>query len=740
MSTRTSDIQSRTSPAAPPVGEDPALQPPARIVIQYPTPSVDDGRYPAKRCVGDRVDVSADVFRDGHELIRATVRYRGPGDGQWQEVGLRRIDAHLGGVRWAAQFEVDRAGRWEYSIHAWTDVFGTWRDELARKVHAGQHDLAGELSEGVRLLTAAAERARSGDSRRLIEHAYEELADPAVPESAKHDVALGDELALAVEHAQERHGEVSLDRPVAIEVDRLRARFGSWYELFPRSWGGFAGVQKQLPRLAELGFDVVYLPPIHPIGLTHRKGRDNTLVAGPDDPGSPYAIGDGDGGHDAIHPELGTEADLRALVAAAADLGMDVALDWALNASADHPWLTEHPEWFQRRPDGTLKYAENPPKRYQDIYNFDWGSAAWRSLWDAQLAAILKWVDCGIKVYRVDNPHTKPFAFWQWLIEEVHAVDRDVIFLAEAFTKRSVMRHLGKLGFSQSYTYFTWKNSRWELTEYVTELAYSGEQEYFRPNFFANTPDILHEYLQHGGPSAFEARLVLASTLSPSYGIYSGYENFETEPVRPGSEEYLHSEKYELKQRALDGPLLPMIERLNHIRRQSPTLQEFSNITFLDTHNEALIAYAKQTRGETIICVVNIDPRQSQEGAAVVPASLGLPPSFTVHDLLSGDRYQWRIGQNFIGLTPGSPPGSCAPGRALDASCDERGSSDADAPAGAGAARGAGAAADAAGAARPRPGSGSRPSRCGSSGPCSTRSTSAASSTATATAPATSAA
>jgi len=341
------------------------------------------------------------------------------------------------------------------------------------------------------------------------------------------------------------------------------------------------------------------------------------------------------------------------LTAAAAALDMDIALDFAIQCSADHPWLTEHPEWFHRRPDGTLKYAENPPKRYQDIYNVNWESPDWRALWDALLQAMLHWVECGVRVFRVDNPHTKPFAFWAWLIDEVHTRDPGVLFLAEAFTKRSVMRHLGKLGFSQSYTYFTWKNGRWELTEYVTELAYSGEQEYFRANFFANTPDILHEYLQHGGPAAFESRLVLASTLSPSYGIYSGYEHFEAVPVRAGSEEYLHSEKYELKQRSLDGPLLPMVARLNQIRRAIPALQEFSNITFLDTANDALIAYAKQTRGETVICVVNLDPHQGQQGVATIPASLGLPPSFTVHDLLSDERYRWRIGQNFVGLAPG---------------------------------------------------------------------------------------
>jgi starch synthase (maltosyl-transferring) len=405
--------------------------------------------------------------------------------------------------------------------------------------------------------------------------------------------------------------------------------------------------------LAELGFDVLYLPPIHPIGHTNRKGRNNSLVAAPDDPGSPWAIGDETGGHDAVHPDIGSEADLRSLTATASEHGIDIALDFAIQASADHPWLREHPEWFHRRPDGTLKYAENPPKRYQDIYNFNWESDDWWGLWNAFREAMLHWVDCGVKAFRVDNPHTKPFAFWQWLIAEVHKRDRDVIFFAEAFTRRAVMRHLAKVGFTQSYTYFTWKNARWELTEYVSELAYSGEQEYFRPNFFANTPDILHEYLQHGGRSAFEARLVLAATLSPSYGIYSGYEHFENVPAAEGAEEYLNSEKYELKQRALDGPLLPMVQRLNHARRENPSLQHLSNITFLETANEALIAYAKQTAGNTVITVVNLDPHQPQEGVAVVPASLGLPPVFAVHDVLSGEHYQWRIGPNYIRLEPG---------------------------------------------------------------------------------------
>jgi len=629
-------------------------RPPARIVIQYPTPAVDEGRYAAKRVVGETVEVQADIFRDGHEILRAVVRYKGPEAGEYREAELSRIDAHLGGVRWVGSFEVDRPGRWEYTIEAWTDVFGTWRDEFARKVAAEQHDLAGEISEGVLLLKSASRAAKTdAEAKALIKHAIDTLNDGKVPESAKHDVALGPELFHTVELIQPRHGAVSLEQPVPIEVDRTLAKFGAWYELFPRSWGGLRGVQKQLPRLKELGFDIIYLPPIHPIGHTNRKGRDNSLTAGPQDPGSPWAIGDETGGHDAVHPDLGTIDDLKALTKAAKQHGLEIALDFAIQCSADHPWLHEHPEWFHRRPDGTLKYAENPPKRYQDIYNVNWESTDWKGLWDALRQTMLQWVDAGVTVFRVDNPHTKPFEFWRWLIKEVHDHNRDVIFLAEAFTRRSVMRHLAKIGFSQSYTYFTWKNARYELTEYVSELALTDEREYFRPNFFANTPDILHEYLQHGGRPAFEARVALAATLSPTYGIYSGYEHFENLPAHEGSEEYLHSEKYEIKQRALDGPLLPFIERLNQIRHENAALHEFDNITFLDTANDALIAYAKHSPGNTIITIVSTDPNQAQEGLAIVPANLGLPPSFTAHDLLTNERYQWRIGANYVRLEPG---------------------------------------------------------------------------------------
>jgi starch synthase (maltosyl-transferring) len=626
-------------------------EPPARIQIENPSPVVAAGRFPAKRCVGDVVNVAADIFRDGHDLLRAVVRFRAPGADSWDEAPMRAIDAAVQGVAWAGSFPVEAIGRWEFDVEAWTDVFATWRDELRRKVEAGQIDLTGELGEGQALLERAATRL-DGEDRQVIEAALSTLRDGDAAPGLKHAAALDPRLLEAMSRDPHRHGAARLPQPVVLEVDRERARFGAWYELFPRSFGGLQGVERRLPELAELGFDVLYLPPIHPIGIKNRKGRNNSLIAGPDDPGSPWAIGSPDGGHDAVHPELGTVDDVRRLAARGRELGIDIALDFAIQCSADHPWLTEHPEWFHRRPDGTLKYAENPPKRYQDIYNVNWDTPAWEALWQELRRIVLFWVDCGIKVFRVDNPHTKPLPFWEWLIREVHAVDRDVIFLAEAFTKRPVMRALAKRGFSQSYTYFTWKNSRWELTEYVTELATSGEQEYFRPNFFANTPDILHEYLQHGGPPAFTARLVLAATLSPSYGIYSGYESFENVPVRPGSEEYMDSEKYEAKVRRLDGPLLPLVRRLNEVRRQNRALQRLENVAFLETQNEALIAYVKRDGDNTVITVVNLDPHTTQEGAVVVPAHLGLPPVFHVHDVILDERYDWRIGPNFVRLWP----------------------------------------------------------------------------------------
>jgi starch synthase (maltosyl-transferring) len=431
------------------------------------------------------------------------------------------------------------------------------------------------------------------------------------------------------------------------------ARFGSWYELFPRSWGGFDGVRAVLPQLAELGFDVVYLPPIHPIGRSNRKGRNNSLDAGQNDPGSPWAIGSAEGGHDAIHPELGTLAQFEKLCAAAKKHGIEIALDFAIQCAPDHPWLKEHPEWFNRRPDGTLKYAENPPKKYQDIYNVNFDSEDWRGLWEALRDVVLTWVKRGVTVFRVDNPHTKPVPFWEWLIDEVRREHPDVIFLAEAFTRPAMMTTLGKAGFAQSYTYFTWKNTRWELLEFIAQLL--DWKQTYRPNLFANTPDILHEYLVAGGRPAFEARLVLAATLSPSYGIYSGYESFENVPVRPGSEEYLDSEKYELKKRSLDGPLLPLVALLNRARRDNPAFHHLDNVTFLETENDQLFAYLKRTGDNVVVVVVNLDPTTAQEGVCILPASSGLPPAYRVRDLLAGADagWTWHIGRNYVRLAPG---------------------------------------------------------------------------------------
>jgi len=634
-----------TKPSAAPVA------PPPRIQIVAPAPMIDCGRFASKRTVGETLRVSADIFSDGHDVLRAVVRFREPGEEQWHERPLRRIDAELDGDRWAGEFEVTALGPYAWTIEAWIDTFAGWQGELARKIDAGQSDLSGELSEGAVLLEQALSRAK-GDAAQRIASALELLRGSKATAKQRHAAALAPELLDAVQRNPDRSRSTLMPAPMRADVDPVRARFGAWYELFPRSWGGLKGVTARIPELAELGFDVLYLPPIHPIGETNRKGPNNALTAAPGDPGSPWAIGDAGGGHTALHPGLGTMADFDALVAKAAEHEIDVALDFAIQCSADHPWLTEHPEWFNRRPDGTLKYAENPPKKYQDIYNVNFDCDDWRSLWEALRDVVRHWADRGVRIFRVDNPHTKPIAFWEWLIAELRAEHPQIIFLAEAFTRAAMMRMLAKVGFNQSYTYFTWKSSKWELTDYVTELASSGMQDYYRPNFFVNTPDILTEELQTGGAPKFASRLVLAATLSPSYGVYSGYESFERVPVRAGSEEYDHSEKYEVKARTLDGPLLTLISRMNTIRRENPAFQELDNIEFLTTENDALIAYAKRTHDNTIISVVTLDPATAQEGVVVVPYGLGLAPVFTVTDLLSGESFDWRMGRNFVRLDP----------------------------------------------------------------------------------------
>ncbi len=586
-------------------------EPPRRIQIQEVEPQVDHGRYAVKRTQGERVEVSATIFRDGHEILGAAVRARRRGERRWRE----SLMYHAGSDRWVGHLELDACGVWEFAVAAWVDRFASWRHELERKVEAGQEDLSGELSEG----------------------------------AALHGVD-----SLTVEEALDLHesdrSELTTTQTFGIDVDRERARFGAWYELFPRSWGGFRGVTEVLPDLAALGFDVVYLPPVHPIGTTNRKGRNNALEAGPDDPGSPWAIGSEEGGHDAVDPELGTLEEFEAMVARGREVGCEICLDFAIQCSPDHPWLKEHPEWFNRRPDGTLKYAENPPKKYQDIYNVNWDSEDWKGLWQALHDVVQLWVDRGVKVFRVDNPHTKPVPFWEWLIREIRSRDPDVVFFAEAFTRPAMMQTLGKVGFGQSYTYFTWKNARWELVEFVDDLLAWADS--YRPNFFANTPDILHRYLQQGGRPAFEARLVLAGTLSPSYGLYSGYEHCENVPLREGSEEYLDSEKYELKERALDGPLLPLVSRLNAIRREHPALQ-WLDLAWLDTENDDLLAFAKKRDDDVVLVAVNLNPYEEREGVVVLPAWIGLPPAVRVRELLTDDVFTWHIGRNYVRLGPG---------------------------------------------------------------------------------------
>jgi len=616
---------------------------PSRIVIENVEPHVPGGNAP-KLALGDHVEISATIIRDGHEALRAVVRYR-PAGGTWHEVPMRE---DLGTDRWRTLIAPQELGDHEFQIEAWSDRFASWRHEMHRRIDGGQEDLSSELLEGAALVRAARLR---GDQRTLATAAAATMASND-PQDERLTVAMGDDLAAAMSASTARD-ERSRSAAMPLVVDRERATFGTWYELFPRSWGGFAGIRREIPRFVELGVDVLYLPPIHPIGVRHRKGRNNTLTARAGDPGSPWAIGSAEGGHTAVHPELGTLEEFRALVDDARAVDIDIALDFAIQCSPDHPWLEEHPDWFSRRPDGTLKYAENPPKKYQDIYNVDFDCEDWRGLWQALAEVVEFWIDQGVRVFRVDNPHTKPLGFWKWLIARVRADHPDVIFLAEAFTKPATMLELARIGFNQSYTYFTWRNGAHELAEYLAELADPEVATVFRPNFFANTPDILHAYLQHGGPPAFHARLVLAATLGPSYGIYSGFEHFENTPVRDGSEEYLDSEKYEAKRRSLDGPLLERFARLNVIRRTQPALRRIGPIRFLPTGNDQLIAYIKGIGRDAIITVVNLDPHNRQVGLVEIPHDASLPEHFQVTDELTSWIFDWRTGGNYVALEAG---------------------------------------------------------------------------------------
>ena len=630
-----------------------------RAIIESVTPEVDFGRFPAKRSVGDTVTVEADAFTDGHDVLRCRLKYRHESDPSWTESEMKAVVND----RWRGEFQVSRLGRYLYTVTAWVDKFLTWQHDFERRLEPA--DIETALQSGALIVRDAAGRAAGADAQKL-EQLAQLLLEPNELEQ-RRAVGVSGELARVMSGYPDRSHAAQYERELAILVEPVLARYSTWYELFPRSaapepgrHGNFKDVVARLPAIADMGFDVLYLPPIHPIGRLQRKGPNNTLTPGPDDPGSPWAIGSAEGGHLAIHPELGSEEDFRDLVAAAGARGIKVALDIAFQCAPDHPYVTEHPEWFQWRPDGTVQYAENPPKKYQDIYPFDFENPHWEALFQELKGIFLHWIGQGVTVFRVDNPHTKPFAMWEWLIGEVRKEHPETIFLSEAFTRPRVMHRLAKLGYSQSYTYFTWRNTKQELTEYFTELTQHRSREYFRPNAWPNTPDILPEYLQLGGRPAFMTRLVLAATLSANYGIYGpSYELLENDPRTPGSEEYLFSEKYEIKHRDLSAPhsLEGFITRVNRIRHNNPALHENWNLRFCSVDNESLICYYKATAdgSNVVLTVVNLDPHHVQSGWVSLPlVELGIIAgnAFQVHDLLTDQRFLWNGEHNFVQLDP----------------------------------------------------------------------------------------
>jgi starch synthase (maltosyl-transferring) len=637
-----------------------------RVVIERVRPEIYSGRFPIKRIPGESVRVTAWIHADGHDELAAVVRYRPVpergGRRKWMEAPMRPI----GNDEWEGGFDIDRRCAFEYTVHAWVDRFASWRHELAAKVEASQ-DVASELLEGaamVRTIAARARASRAASDARWLDGRADVIGGAAdMIERAR--AALDQRVASIARRFPDRSHAAAYDRVLAVSVDRERARFGAWYEMFPRSWGPdparsatFSEAEAHLPRVAAMGFDVVYLPPIHPIGTSFRKGRGNTLRAEQSDPGSPWAIGSAEGGHKAIDPGLGTLDDFDHFVGEARRLGLEIALDLAFQCSPDHPYVREHPEWFRHRPDGSIKYAENPPKKYQDIFPFDFECEAWRSLWQELKSVVEFWTTHGVSIFRVDNPHTKPYAFWEWLIRGIRADHPDVIFLAEAFTRPKVMYYLAALGFAQSYSYFTWRNTKDELTGYFTELTSTDVAEFFRPNLFANTPDILHAYLQRGGPPAFKIRLLLAATLGATYGIYSGFELCENRAVE-GTEEYLDSEKYQYRAWDWNGPghIRDLVTAVNRVRRENPALQSNRGLTFCQTDNPHLIAFCKVSadRSNAILVVVNLDYERMQHGWVQVPADrLGLSrgEAYEVVDQLDEARYSWQGDWNYVRLDP----------------------------------------------------------------------------------------
>ncbi|MDQ6873734.1 MAG: alpha-1,4-glucan--maltose-1-phosphate maltosyltransferase [Actinomycetota bacterium] len=645
-----------------------------RLGLTDIAPVVSCGRYPARAVVGELVPIAATVFGEGHDAVGATVVWTDPAG---QISACTRMQPGAPGTdRWHAGLTPDAPGRWTFVIEAWSDPVSTWRHTVQVKLEAGQapEDLANDLEDGARLLTTAAAGVPPADRAPLLE-AAENLRASTLDLASRVAPALQPALSDLLRRHPVRE-RITRSEPLAVWVDRERALFGSWYEFFPRSEGAlladdsmdavgppthgtFKTAAARLPAVAEMGFDVVYLPPIHPIGTANRKGPNNSLRAGAYDVGSPWAIGSADGGHDAINPALGTLDDFDAFVSRARDLGMEVALDYALQCAPDHPWVTAHPEWFTTRPDGTIGYAENPPKKYQDIYPLNFDNDP-KGLYAACLRVLRHWMDHGVRIFRVDNPHTKPLNFWQWLIDEVKRSDPDVLFLAEAFTRPAMMHTLAKIGFTQSYTYFTWRTAKWELEDYARELAAAAD--YMRPNLFVNTPDILHASLQYGGPPMFRIRAVLAAMLSPAWGVYSGYELFEHQAVRPGSEEYLNSEKYELRPRDWAGAaregrtLAPYLAKLNQIRRQHPALQRLRGLHIHRADNDLVMCWSKRSDdgADRVIVVVNLDPHSIRETEVHLDMpALGLDwqQRFTVSDLLSGETFEWGE-HNYARLDP----------------------------------------------------------------------------------------
>ncbi|HXA09032.1 MAG TPA: alpha-1,4-glucan--maltose-1-phosphate maltosyltransferase [Chthoniobacterales bacterium] len=637
-------------------------------VIENLEPLIDGGRYPIKRVVGEDVVVEADIFKDGHDIVAAALKWRAAGEARWHETAMKHVDND----RWRGAISLYENATYEYTVEAWTDVFAGWQHEFTAKFEAGLANLTSEKLEGAALLAAAAKRARGADAKRLREFAEQMRAGS---DALVHRLAQAGELEVLMATYAARSGATQYSPPPRVIVDRVAARTAAWYEFFPRSAEGradrgstFRDCLARVEDAQAMGFDVIYFPPIHPIGLTNRKGRNNSVTCRPGEPGVPYAIGNRNlgcpngGGHRDIEPSLGTFADFAWLEKQIRRRGMEIALDFALNCSPDHPYVAEHPEWFYKRPDGTIKYAENPPKKYEDIYPLNFRCANWQELWEEMKSIILFWAEHGVRIFRVDNPHTKPVVFWEFLISGVREKFPDTIFLSEAFTRPKMMKALAKAGFTQSYTYFTWRTGKQELTEYFTELTQTRMREYFRGNLFTNTPDILPLHLQTGGRPMFQIRAVLAATLSSVYGIYSGFELCENAAL-PGREEYADSEKYQFKERDWDAPgnIKELITSLNRIRRENRALHFYDNLRFHPAENDAILFYSKMTRARDsiILIVVNLDPSFTQSGFVHVPiedfGEIG-SESYEVHDLLTDARYVWQGKRNYVALHPGVQP------------------------------------------------------------------------------------